>query len=223
MHFALITAILFLQVLQTAGFRCPSVWGNLKSALSPKKQLQLHVNIVIDENSKTNNAPKLSLLKEGFQHNDYQNGENLTIGIISARWNADIINGLYEGVLESLISSNVKENNIHRIYTPGAFELPVAAKLLASSKKYDAIICLGCLIKGETMHFEYISQAASTGIMQVGLEFSLPCLFGVLTVLNKEQAIKRCSGNSNEGISWGKTAVEMGLLRQKLLVDKPVV
>ena len=118
---------------------------------------------------------------------------------------------------ESLLSCNVKEANIHRIITPGAFELPVAAKFLAATKKYDAIICLGCLIKGETMHFEYISQATSSGVMQVGLNHSIPCLFGVLTVLSKEQAIKRSTGDTNEGLSWGRSAVEMGLLRQQYL------
>lgn len=90
----------------------------------------------------------------------------------------------------------------------------MAAKLMIQREKVDAVVCLGCLIKGETMHFEYICSAASSGIMQVSLDTNTPCLFGVLTVLNKEQAIRRSTGSHNEGLSWGRTAVEMGLQRQ---------
>lgn len=93
----------------------------------------------------------------------------------------------------------------------------MGAKLLAETGKFDAIICVGCLIKGETMHFECIAQASSSGIMGVQLEYATPCLFGVLTVLNKQQAIDRSTGQCNEGLSWGTSAVEMGLLKKKYL------
>lgn len=93
----------------------------------------------------------------------------------------------------------------------------MTAKFLTASKRFDVIICLGCLIKGETMHFEYISQATSSGIMQVALESFTPVIFGVLTVLNKQQAIHRSTGTTNEGLSWGRSAVEMGLARMSAL------
>lgn len=95
---------------------------------------------------------------------------------------------------ESLSAAGVKPSNVFTTYVPGAFEIPLTAKFLAASKRFDVIICLGCVIKGETMHFEYISQAASSGIMQVQLETMVPMIFGVLTVLNKEQAIARSTG-----------------------------
>jgi 6,7-dimethyl-8-ribityllumazine synthase len=104
---------------------------------------------------------------------------------------------------------------------PGSFELPITAKFLAGSKRVDVIVCIGCLVKGETMHFEYIAQATANAIMQVSLETYVPCIFGVLTVLNKEQAISRSTGTSNEGLSWGLTAVEMALNRLSALgMDK---
>ena len=175
--------------------------------------------------SKIQDTP-ISPNKLGVNFNDVMDGSKLKIAIVRARWNDDIISGLYSGVKQSLAAAQVSENNIHTTYVPGAFEVPVMAKYLALSKEYDAIVCLGCLIKGETMHFEYIAQAASTGIMQISLETLTPCVFGVLTVLNKEQAIARSSGSKNEGLSWGNTAVEMGLKRQepsvaKLLSSKP--
>jgi len=134
-----------------------------------------------------------------------------------ARWNADVIQGLYKGVNESLTACGVLPSNVFSTYVPGAFELPITARFLAASKRVDVVICLGCLIKGETMHFEYIAQATANGIMQVALESYVPCIFGVLTVLNKEQAVARSTGTGNEGLSWGKSAVEMGLARMSAL------
>ena len=107
----------------------------------------------------------------------------------------------------------VKPSNTFTTYVPGSFELPVTAKLLAASKRVDVIICLGCLIKGDTMHFEYIAEATAQGLMKVSVDSFIPCIFGVLTVLDKDQAIKRSTGDTNEGVHWGKSAVEMGLAR----------
>ena len=111
----------------------------------------------------------------------------------------------------------MKPFNIFTTYVPGAFELPLTARFLAASKRVDVIICLGCLIKGDTMHFEVIAQACANGLMQVGLDSYVPTIFGVLTVYNKEQAIVRSTGAKNEGLGWGKTAVEMGLARMSAL------
>ena len=145
------------------------------------------------------------------------NGTDVRVGIIKASWNKDIIDGLYDGVNASLAAAGVQPKNVFTTTVPGAFELPVTAKMLAASKRVDVIICLGCLIKGDTMHFEYISQACATGIMEVSTSTMTPCLFGVLTVLDKEQAIKRSTGEGNEGVHWGKSAVEMGLMRMSAL------
>lgn len=159
----------------------------------------------------------ISTIKEGLKMPENINGSDVRVGIIMARWNEDIITGLYKGVNESLTKCGVQASNVFTTYVPGSFELPITAKLLAMSKRVDAIICLGCLIKGDTMHFEYIAEATSQGIMRVSLDANIPVIFGVLTVLDKEQAIKRSVGEHNEGISWGLTAVEMGLNRMSAL------
>ncbi len=123
---------------------------------------------------------------------------------------------------ESLTACDVKPSNVFTIFVPGAFELPITARLLAASKRVDVIVCLGCLDKGETMHFEYIAEAVANGIMQVALESYVPCIFGVLTVLNKGQAIARSTGTGNEGLGWGKAALEIRLARMSAMgLDRP--
>ena len=158
----------------------------------------------------------MSVFKEGINFPTSVNGSDVRVGIIMARWNADVISGLYKGVNESLLACGVKPSNIFATYVPGAFELPLTAKFLAMSKRVDVIICLGCLIKGDTMHFEYIASACSQGIMQVSIDSLVPVIFGVLTVLDKQQAVVRSTGEKNEGLSWGKSAVEMGLVSARV-------
>eukprot|EP01041_Mallomonas_annulata_P006681 gene6681-13536_t len=158
-----------------------------------------------------------TIMKEAAAFASSLNGSDVRVGIIMARWNEDIIKNLYKGVNESLIECGVKQSNIFTTYVPGSFELPITARFLAMSKRVDVIICMGCLIKGETMHFEFIAQAVANGVMQVSLETYVPCIFGVLTVLNTEQAIARSIGSENLGIGWGKSAVEMGLARMSAL------
>ena len=175
----------------------------------------MDINNMIEIVSKKGDASSsgISSEKEGVAFPTNINGTDVRVGIIMARWNSDIINGLYKGVNESLTACGVKSSNTFTTYVPGAFELPVTAKLLAASKRVDVIICLGCLIKGDTMHFEYIADATAHGIMKVSVDSFIPCIFGVLTVLDKDQAIKRSTGEGNEGVHWGKSAVEMGLAR----------
>lgn len=172
---------------------------------------------VLTPNPIIDDSQEISPFKEGIYFPTSLNGSDVRVGIIMARWNADVISGLYKGVNESLVACGVKPSNIFATYVPGAFELPVTARLLAMSKRVDVIVCLGCLIKGDTMHFEYIASATSNGIMQVSVETLVPCIFGVLTVLNKQQAIVRSTGEGNEGLSWGRSAVEMGLARMSAL------
>lgn len=119
--------------------------------------------------------------------------------------------------MEALAECGVRKENTFQTEVPGAYELPLAARFLALSNTVDCIVCLGCLIKGETYHFEYIAESVSSGLMQVGLSTSCPVVFGVLTTADEQQAISRSSGKNNHGVSWGMTAVEMGLLRMSAL------
>ena len=138
----------------------------------------------------------------------------MRIGIIRTRWNNEHVTNLVTGIRTALKECKVEEDNVFETEVPGSFELPLAAKFLAMSGTVDAIICAGVLIKGDTMHFEYIADTVAKGIMNVGIQTSTPIIFGVLTCLNEEQVKKRSSGNSNHGYDWGKTAVEMACLKQ---------
>lgn len=140
-------------------------------------------------------------------------GSEVRVGIISTRWNEDIINRLTDGVKESLKECNVTDANIFETQVPGAFELPLAARFLALSQTVDAVVCVGCLIKGDTTHFENIASATCQGLMDVSILTATPIVLGVLTCTEEQQAIKRSTGDNNHGLDWGKTAVEMGLLR----------
>eukprot|EP00816_Leptocylindrus_hargravesii_P005626 CAMPEP_0196802122 /NCGR_PEP_ID=MMETSP1362-20130617/1811_1 /TAXON_ID=163516 /ORGANISM="Leptocylindrus danicus, Strain CCMP1856" /LENGTH=227 /DNA_ID=CAMNT_0042173337 /DNA_START=36 /DNA_END=719 /DNA_ORIENTATION=+ len=144
-------------------------------------------------------------------------GKEVRVGIIKTRWNKEHVDNIVSGAKEALAACNVTEDNIFETEVPGAYELPFAAKLLALSGTVDAIICTGVLIKGGTMHFEYICEAVSSGIMSVGLQTNVPVVFGVLTCLDEQQVIQRSTGANNHGDGWGKTAVEMALLRRESL------
>lgn len=148
------------------------------------------------------------------------NGEDVRVGIIRTRWNDEHVSNLVSGAKKAMKECNVKDDNIFVTEVPGAFELPLAARFLALSGTVDAVICCGVLIKGDTLHFEYICDTVSSGIMSVGLQTSTPCIFGVLTCLDEQQVIKRSSGDNNHGEDWGKTAVEMALLRNEAMGAK---
>lgn len=144
----------------------------------------------------------------------------MKIGIIKTRWNDEHVSNLVDGIKKGLKECNVTEKNIFETSVPGSFELPLAARFLAMSGTVDAIITCGVLIKGDTMHFEYIADAVSKGIMNVGVSTSTPVIFGVLTCLNEDQVKARSSGDNNHGVDWGKTAVEMALLRTEAMGGK---
>lgn len=139
------------------------------------------------------------------------NGKNIKIGVVVARWNTEITMGLTESCFHALKDSGVQKKNISIIEVPGSFELPVAAQQLFKKDKVDVVIALGCLIKGETMHFEYIADAVANGLMRVSLDTGKPVVFGVLTCLNEKQAKARSTGENNHGYGWGMTALEMAL------------
>ncbi len=131
-------------------------------------------------------------------------------GIVVSEWNDEITESLYSGAYETLISLGAKSENIIKKYVPGSFELSLGGQMLAKSNEIDAVICLGCVIQGETPHFDYICQAVANGITNVGLKYDKPVIFGVLTTLNRQQALDRAGGkHGNKGDEAAVTAVKM--------------
>src|SRR5690349_3735443 len=120
--------------------------------------------------------------------------------IVVAEWNEEITEALYDGAYSSLIANGAKKSNIIRKTVPGTFELTLGAQWMADKKDIDAVICLGCVIQGETPHFDYICQAVAYGITEVNLKSKKPIIFGVLTTLDKAQALARAGGkHGNKG------------------------
>ena len=135
---------------------------------------------------------------------------NMKVGIVAARFNEFITSKLLSGALDGLIRHEVQEENIHVAWVPGAFEIPLIASRMAKSKKYDAVICLGAVIRGSTSHYDYVCNEVSKGIAAVSLESGVPVLFGVLTTENIEQAIERAGTKAgNKGYDCALSAIEM--------------
>jgi 6,7-dimethyl-8-ribityllumazine synthase len=143
-------------------------------------------------------------------------GAGLRVAIVASRFNEEITGGLVSGALQALREAGVAENEVTLIAVPGAFEIPLAVQQAARSKKYNAVIAIGCVIRGETSHFEYISHAATTGISRVALDSGVPVTLGILTTDTDEQAIARSQADSNnKGFEAAMAAVEMvNLLKQ---------
>ncbi|MBX2964269.1 MAG: 6,7-dimethyl-8-ribityllumazine synthase [Cyclobacteriaceae bacterium] len=132
------------------------------------------------------------------------------ISIVVAEWNEDITEALYSSAVTSLIQHGVQKQNIIRKNVPGTFELSLGAQWMAQRDEIDAVICLGCVIQGDTPHFDYICQAVAYGITEVGLKTGKPVIFGVLTTLNKQQAFDRAGGkHGNKGEEAALTAIKM--------------
>lgn len=146
-----------------------------------------------------------------------KDNKNLRFALIQSKFNQNICNGLLAGALSCLRQYGFDEKNITIIKVPGAFEIPLIADKLASQKKYDAIICLGAVIKGETAHFDFISKAVTDGILEVGLKHNVPVIFGVLTAYTEDQAEAR-SGEKENNKGWeaAEAAIEMANLMQEL-------
>ena len=140
-------------------------------------------------------------------------GDGLKFGIVVARFNDFITHKMLEGAQDSLLRHGVNEDDIEVTWVPGAFEIPLVAQKLANTKRYDAIICLGAVIRGGTPHFEYVAGEVTKGIAQVGLSTGLPVIYGVLTADTLEQAIERAgTKQGNEGSKAAVTAIEMANL-----------
>jgi 6,7-dimethyl-8-ribityllumazine synthase len=137
--------------------------------------------------------------------------------IVVSRFNEEITEGLLRGAQEVFAEASIADDAVTILRVPGAFEIPIAAQRLGESGDYDAIVCLGCLIKGDTMHFEYIAEAASHGIVQAASETGIPMAFGVLTTMTEEQAVERSGpGAGNKGREAAAAALEMAKLFRKL-------
>lgn len=137
------------------------------------------------------------------------NGSKLKIGIVVSQFNEDITGNMLEGALEVLKENKVKEKNVKIVRVPGSFELPLACQRLAETKKFNALVALGCVVKGETDHYYYICDAVTDGIMEVILDFNLPIGFGVLTCKNMKQAQARSRGRHNKGREAASAALAM--------------
>lgn len=132
------------------------------------------------------------------------------IGIVVADWNPEVTEAMLEGARAALLQAGVRKRNIEVAHVPGSFELPLGAQRLAEQKNIDGVIALGCVIQGETPHFDYICQAASQGIMQVSLVTGKPVSFGVLTTLSRKQAMERAGGKfGNKGEEAAVTVLRM--------------
>ncbi len=152
-----------------------------------------------------------------YNPNDIPNGNTLKIGIVVSEWNKEITGALFNGAYVTLLENGVEEQNIQIQYVPGSFELPISANLMLQESRFNAIICLGCVIQGETRHFEFICQAVANGILQVSFKHDTPVVFGVLTTDNLQQALDRSGGkHGNKGIEAAITALKMGAINKTI-------
>lgn len=157
-------------------------------------------------------TPSLDILPDGSSYK---------IGIVVSQWNADITGALLDGAKNTLLKSGVLEENIELLHVPGSFELPWGARQLMKPGKKDAVICLGCIIQGETKHDEYIATAVASGIMQLGLMSGVPVIFGVVTTNTEEQARERAGGkHGNKGSEAAATALQMAVIKSGTATSK---
>ncbi len=137
--------------------------------------------------------------------------------VVAAKFNVEVVDPLLEGALGALKRQGVSEANIDVVRVPGSFELPLVARHLGKSGKYVAVICLGAVIRGDTDHYTYVCNAATTGILQAGLDCGIPVIFGVLTCETEEQALDRAGGKEgNKGADAALAAIEMVSLLKKI-------
>jgi 6,7-dimethyl-8-ribityllumazine synthase len=161
-------------------------------------------------------------LKNLSDHNtEGLSADNMAFVIVVSEWNSAVTLKLLEGTVFTLKELGCKDEDILIEYVPGTYELPLAAKFLGRQYDPDAIICIGCVIQGETRHFDFISDAAANGIMNVGLELEIPVIFGVLTTDTQEQALERAGGkHGNKGTEAAVTAVKMVALLDRAFEDE---
>lgn len=152
-----------------------------------------------------------------FSHTTVPSASPYKFGIVTSQWNAEVTGALYQGAYDRLIEQGALEENILSLTVPGSFELTSGADILLNNRELDAVICLGCVIQGETKHFDFICQAVATGVTQVSVKYNKPVIFGVLTTDNMEQAKARSGGiHGNKGEEAAVTAILMAELQKDL-------
>jgi 6,7-dimethyl-8-ribityllumazine synthase len=152
-----------------------------------------------------------------FSHIDVPSAKAYRFGIIVSQWNANVTGALYEGAYLALLKHGAEEENIQTIKVPGSFELISGADILLANKKLDAVICLGCVIQGETPHFTFICDAVANGVANVSIKHNKPVIFGVLTTDNLQQALDRAGGiHGNKGEEAAVTAIIMAGIKPSL-------
>jgi 6,7-dimethyl-8-ribityllumazine synthase len=149
------------------------------------------------------------------QSSNIPSAKDMKFGIVVAEWNEEITQKLYEAAYQALIEQECPEDHIITSYVPGSIELTKGAQILADNTDVDGVICLGCVIQGETKHFDYVCQSVTYGITQLNLTFDIPFIFGVLTTNNIQQAWDRAGGKlGNKGSEAAYTAIRMKALRK---------
>ena len=148
---------------------------------------------------------------------DHHDGSDLHLGIAVSVWNEEITASLLKGCVDTLLKHGVLEKNLTISHVPGAFELPMACKMMIQNKKQDAVIALGCVIQGDTKHDDYINNAVASGLIQLSLVSNIPCIYGVVTTNTQEQALERSGGkHGNKGIESAITALKMANLSKNI-------
>ena len=143
------------------------------------------------------------------------NASDFVFGIVVADWNAEITHALYEGCYDTLVQHGANPDKIYTFQVPGSFELPAGARMLAGQHNPDAVICLGCVIKGDTNHNEYINQAVANALAQMSIASGRAFIFGLLTTNDQQQAVDRSGGkHGNKGVEAAVTAIRMAALRK---------
>ncbi len=161
-------------------------------------------------------ASALKNLSE-YAEDQLPSASEMNFGIVVADYHAKITYALYEGCFETLTRHGAKAENIHTIQVPGAFELPAGARLLSGQEKLDAVICLGCVIKGETPHNDYINQSVANSLSHLSIGTSKAFIFGLLTPNDEQQAIDRSGGkHGNKGVEAAISAIRMAALKKEL-------
>lgn len=151
-----------------------------------------------------------------FSHIQVADASPFRFAVVVAQWNAEITGALLNGAISGLEKHGAKESNIEIIEVPGSFELTSGADIALRNQSFDAVICLGCVIQGETRHFDFICNAVANGISNVGLKYNKPVIFGVLTTDNLQQALDRAGGkHGNKGEEAAITAIQMATIAQK--------
>ncbi len=150
-----------------------------------------------------------------YDEKNIPSAKELSFGIVVSDWNEEITHALYEGCFDTLLKHKADKANVYTIQVPGAFELTTGARFLLQSKSPDVVICLGCVIKGETAHNEYINQAVANGLTQMGIATGKPVIFGLLTPNDMQQAKDRAGGkHGNKGVEAAVTAIRMADLKK---------